>query len=107
MLTLGCGDPSKALYGEFRVDTMSTPARHWRQGLYLANRGFEARQLGQIGLLQQIVMKMVEAASERGGKDEEQAMQRKSPADIVAVTLCSCEDNNPGVTDLYIVVVSS
>ena len=52
-------------------------------------------------------MKMVEAAPERGGKDEEQAMQRKSPADIVAVTLCSCEDNNPGVTDLYIVVVSS
>ena len=96
MLTLGCGDPSKALYGEFRVDTMSTPARHWRQGLYLANRGFEARQLGQIGLLQQIVMKMAEAllafAPERGGKDEEQAMQRKSPADIVVVSkLCGRE----------------
>lgn len=51
----------------FELTTL-TPPKHARQGLYLASRGFDDRQVGQMGRVQHAVMKM--SLLERGREDE-------------------------------------
>jgi len=52
-----------------------TPARHTKQGLYLANLGFVSKHLGQIGRPQHVVMNSSESST-LGGNDEEHARHR-------------------------------
>lgn len=53
-----------------------TPARHARQGSYLASRGFELTHEEQIGRLQQFVVN--KSNNLEGGRDEQQARHRLS-----------------------------
>jgi hypothetical protein len=57
MLTLSCVFVIEDLLYELRALMTSVPTKHRKHGLYLSSRGFEARQLGQIGRLQQGVTK--------------------------------------------------
>ena len=52
-----------------------TPARHAKQGSYLANLGFASKHLGQIGRSQHLVMNSSESST-FGGNDEEHARHR-------------------------------
>jgi hypothetical protein len=53
--------------------TAPTPPKHARHGLYLASRGFEDEQVGQIGRAQQAVMNI---PSLERGREQEHARQR-------------------------------
>lgn len=66
-----CFPPDPFLADELAWIT-PTPARHAKQGLYLANRGFVSKHLGHIGRWQHFVMNSSESST-FGGNDEEHA----------------------------------
>jgi hypothetical protein len=78
-----------------------TPARHAKQGLYRANRGFASRHRGHIGRRQHFVTNSSESST-FGGNDEEHARQSVVLRSNMMISLSGWfwEETEVGVVDV-------